>query len=274
MRKIIEIATCFTILLLFSSIAYAAQSITVKGFANIVEKPDIAHIIIKTSGEGVDYSESIKNAESNIELIRKIASEILGESITPIVIKTENKKKSAYDADNYEQYTQDYVEKLAQAMKGEEPETKDSIKKEKYATTIYIYFATKNYSIEKLSKFRNKLATKKLAFNDRITFDFLSSVDLNKSYILYGLSDPYKYLEKLAKLAYENAKLKGEFLAKAVNSTLANLISIEKTCSNEIEGVIDTSDLNKFLGKRVGPVSSNPNMLPLEFNSKFIFEIK
>jgi hypothetical protein len=82
------------------------------------------------------------------------------------------------------------------------------------------------------------------------------------------------HLEKLSKAAYENAVLKASIIAKGANMSLGKLLTIEKTCNKEIEGGIDISEANKLLGKHIGPVSSDPTMLPLKFNSKFTFAVQ
>ena len=273
-KKILIFAICVIMSLFISPIVEAAQTISIKGFAYSIEQPDIAHITIKISGEGNNYKESSNQADNNINEIMKLSKELLGTDISPQIIKTESKVKPPFDPEDYEQYTQDYLIKMAKAMKGEIPTKTETPEEEMYITTKFIYFSINNYSIEQLNNFRNTLASKKLAFNEKSSFDFYPTFDLNRSNILYGVSDPYKYYGKLSKAAYENAKLKGKEMTQAIDMELGKLISVEKGCNKDIEGGVDISELKKLLGKQLGPASSDPKKLPLKFNSKFIFKIK
>jgi len=273
MMKIFTLPVTLLAFILTTATVYATQTISIKGFAYSVEKPDMAHVFIKITGEGKNYTASEKEVNRKLSEIKDLVREILGKDVSPIIIKTESKVKSKFNTGNYEEYTQEYFLKMAKAIKGDISE-KLPLKEEEYTTIKNIYFSTSEYSTNQLDELKNTLASKKLAFNEADIYDFLSSFEFNKSYVLYGLSDPNMYLEKLTKKTYENATIKANHIVKAIDKKLGKLTNIDKGCNNEIEGGIDISDANKLLGKQLGPVSSNPLKLPLKYKLKYTFEIE
>ncbi len=264
------LAVC--VILSFSSFAYAEQNLTIKGYSYSIVKPNIAHIILKITGEGNDYAESETIADNNLKEVIALAKAHFNADISPAIIKVKNKVKSQLDNGDYSDYTQEYFKQMASAMKGEEIEVLKSKKENVYATTKFIYFSMNDYSVKAIDAFRNALVNAKLAFSEKVTFDYMSSFELNKSYIIYGMKDHYGQLENMTRDAYSNALLKARHTVNAVGSTLGKLISIEKGCK-EIEGTVDISEMNKLLGKNLGPVSSDPLAIPLEYNVKFVFSI-
>jgi hypothetical protein len=127
----------FAVVFLVVPAVNAGQTISLKGFAYSVEKPDIAFVIIKTSGEGKDYSLSDIDADNNIADIVSLAKKILHTEISPTTIKTERKAKPTFDPENYEDYSQEYFQQMAQAIKGEVPKAVSEKKEDSYITTKY-----------------------------------------------------------------------------------------------------------------------------------------
>jgi len=165
MMKIFTLPVTLLAFILTTATVYATQTISIKGFAYSVEKPDMAHVFIKITGEGKNYTASEKEVNRKLSEIKDLVREILGKDVSPIIIKTESKVKSKFNTGNYEEYTQEYFLKMAKAIKGDISE-KLPLKEEEYTTIKNIYFSTSEYSTNQLDELKNTLASKKLAFNE------------------------------------------------------------------------------------------------------------
>ena len=140
------------------------------------------------------------------------------------------------------------------------------------STIINLYIAIPDYSPNNIELLRSTLAAKELSFDKSSIYNFSTySFDLNSSAILFGLKDPNPHLESLAAEAYVRARINAESIAKATGRQIGDLVGISG-CGGELEGTARLED-SVWVGRDLGPLSSDPERLNIKFNKTFEFEI-
>jgi len=248
------------------------NGISIEGKSRILTKPDIAHCFLKIDGFGKTFEESDSKSQEKVKELKTILKAVLGATPEISIFKTTNHPRSK----SYEDMYQDsLIMGVAKAMKGEE--VKESGKEEEkpmeMETSNHIFFSFENFTKEKILELRSKLVEKEIAFDEQNPFSFsMEYLDPNQSGIVFGLKNYEVHLESLARKAFERAQKNAATIAKATGKKLGKLIGITG-CGGGLEGTVNFAG-EELVGKELGPLSADPEMLSVKFSKTFEFQIK